>query len=105
MGIEPIEPGFKKIRIKPQPATLQFAEARTTTVRGDIFVAFDNRNSDRFILDVEIPANTTAEILLPNFFGKYHLTVDNIPQKGTVVSDFVRVEIGSGKHQFKIERW
>jgi hypothetical protein len=37
-------------------------------------------------------------ISLPKFFGKYHLTVDNIPQKGTVVSDFVRVETGSGKH-------
>jgi lysophospholipase L1-like esterase len=99
MGIEPIEPGFKKIRIKPQPATLQHAKVKTPTIRGDIFVSFDNRHSDKFVLDVEIPANTTAEIVLPKLSKKYSLMIDDVPQKGTVNDNFVTVEIGSGKHR------
>jgi hypothetical protein len=102
MGIEPVEPGFKKIRIKPQPATLQWAEVRTPTIRGDVFVAFDNRHAGKFVLDVEIPANTVAEVMLPKLSKKSVLTIDNVPQKGIVVGDFVTVEIGSGKHKLVI---
>jgi hypothetical protein len=102
MGIEPLEPGFKTIRIKPQPATLQYAEVKTPTVCGDIFVAFDNRRNDRFVLDVDIPANTTAEIMLPTSSKKSRLTVDDAPYKGTVIGNFATAVIGSGKHQLVI---
>ncbi|MDR2027894.1 MAG: GDSL-type esterase/lipase family protein [Prevotellaceae bacterium] len=102
MGIEPIEPGFKKFRIKPQPATLKHAEVKTPSIRGDIHVSFDNRNAGHFVLDVDIPANTTAEIMLPKPSKKYSLTADGIPQKGTVNGDFVTVEAGSGKHRLVI---
>jgi lysophospholipase L1-like esterase len=102
MGIEPGEPGFKKIRIKPQPATLQYAEVKTPTVRGDISVAFDNRQAGKFVLDVEIPANTVAEIMLPAPSKKYRLTVDGVSQKGILSNGFVTVETGSGKHRFVI---
>lgn len=99
MGVEPLEPGFKKIRIKPQPAALQHAALKTPTIRGDIFVAFDNRQSSQLILDVEIPANATAQIMLPVASKKYSVTVDEAPQKATANGSFVTVEIGSGKHR------
>jgi hypothetical protein len=99
MGIEPLEPGFKKIRIKPQPAALEWAEVKVPTIRGDIFVSFDNRDVGKFVLDVDIPANTVAEILLPESSKKYTLMLDNVPQKGTSTNDFIMVEIGSGKHR------
>jgi hypothetical protein len=103
MGIEPLEPGFKKIRIKPQPATLKQAEIKTPSIRGDIRVSFDNQAGKRFALDVEIPANSTAEVWLPKLSTKYKLTVDGATQTGTVDGAFVKVEIGSGKHYFVIE--
>jgi hypothetical protein len=81
---------------------LQYAEVKTPTVRGDIFVAFDNRQDDRFVLDVDIPANTTAEIMLPALSKKYSLTIDDAPHKGTVTGNFVTTEIGSGKHRLVI---
>ncbi|MDR1581964.1 MAG: alpha-L-rhamnosidase [Prevotellaceae bacterium] len=102
MGIEPVEPGFRKIRIKPQPATLQYAEVKTPTIRGDIFVSFDNRNSDKFALNVEIPANTVAEIMLPRLAKKYSMTIDDLPQKGIVENAFIKVETGSGKHKIVV---
>jgi hypothetical protein len=104
MGIEPLEPGFRKIRIKPQPATLRQAEIKVPSIRGDIFVSFENLPDEKFTMEVEIPANTTAEVWLPKLSGKYRLTVDDVSQKGEVDGLFVKVKAGSGKHRFVIEK-
>ncbi|MDR3194123.1 MAG: family 78 glycoside hydrolase catalytic domain [Tannerella sp.] len=103
MGIEPLEPGFGKIRIKPQPATLRQASIKAPSIRGDILVSFDNLPGEKFTLEVDIPANTAAEVWLPRSSKKYRLTVDGVPQKGTVNGDFVVVETGSGKRVFEIQ--
>jgi hypothetical protein len=103
MGIEPLEPGFRKIRIKPQPATLRHAEIKTPSIRGDIHVSFDNQPGEKYVLDIEIPANSTAEVWLPRFSKKYSLTVDDVSQKGTVNGDFIVIETGSGKHRFVMD--
>lgn len=60
MGVEPLEPGFGRIRIKPQPGSLEAASARIPTIRGTVTVSFREG-----VLDVEIPANTEAEVWLP----------------------------------------
>lgn len=104
MGIEPLEPGFKKIRIKPQPATLRQASIQVPTIRGEIKVSFENKTGERFEMEVEIPANTTAEIWLPRLSDRYKLQVNQTPQKGEVEEGFVKVLIGSGKHSFRIEK-
>jgi len=103
MGIEPLEPGFRKIRIKPQPVTLRQAKIKAPSIRGDILVSFDNQPDEKFTLETEIPANTTAEVWLPKLSKKYLLTVDDVSRKGRVDGDFVIVEIGSGKHVFTIK--
>ncbi|MDR1337287.1 MAG: alpha-L-rhamnosidase, partial [Tannerella sp.] len=103
MGIEPAEPGFAKIRIKPQPAMLRQASILVPSIRGDIRASFDNRPDGTFTLEVDIPANATAEVWLPRASKKYRLTVDGVPRKGTVNGDFVITETGSGKHVFVIE--
>jgi hypothetical protein len=102
MGIEPLEPGFSKIRIKPQPATLRHAAIKIPSVRGDIHVVFDNSPGEKFSLQIEIPANATAEVWLPKISEKYRLTVDDTEQKGVVEGDFVKISTGSGKHVFLI---
>lgn len=103
MGIEPLEPGFRKIRIKPQPATLRQAAIQVPTIRGDIKVSFENKLGECFEMEVEIPANSTAEVWLPRSSDKYKLLVNQIPQKGEVIDGFVKVLIGSGKHLFFLE--
>ncbi|MDR1454853.1 MAG: family 78 glycoside hydrolase catalytic domain [Tannerella sp.] len=103
MGIEPVEPGFARIRIKPQPATLRQADILLPSIRGSIRASFDNRPGESFTLDVDIPANATAEVWLPRVSKKYRLTVDGASQKGKVNGDFVIAEVGSGKHVFAIQ--
>lgn len=64
-GIQPLEPGFGIIRIAPQPGgKLTWARTSYESVRGRI-VSNWSVEGERFVLDVQIPANTTAEVSLP----------------------------------------
>lgn len=72
-GIDTDGPGFKRILIKPGPPTpgsnpdreaIHWARARYDSIRGR--VASDwRRDGDRFLLNVTVPANTTATVHLP----------------------------------------
>ncbi|MDR1600951.1 MAG: alpha-L-rhamnosidase [Tannerella sp.] len=102
MGVEPLTPGFEKMRIKPQPATLQKAAIRLPTIRGDVRLSFDNHPGESFAIEVEIPANTTAEVWLPQPSEEYTLTVDHVRRTGISERGFVGTEIASGKHTLTI---
>lgn len=59
-------PGYKKIVIKPTPGgKLTYANAAYETPYGKLTSNWKLQN-DVFILDVEIPANTTATVYVPN---------------------------------------
>jgi Bacterial alpha-L-rhamnosidase. len=104
MGIEPLEPGFRKIRIKPQPASLESAEIKHPTIRGDIMVKFTNKPDESFRLEVIIPGNTTAEVYLPFYSAKQKIHVGNQPVAYRRQGDFSVIEdIGSGKWVFTVE--
>jgi len=65
IGPDPTGPGFKKIIINPQPVgDLTWVKASYDSIRGRI-VSDWKRDSDRFTLDVTIPANTTATVYVP----------------------------------------
>lgn len=98
MGVEPMEPGFRTIRIKPQPGSLAQAQALVPTIRGGVQVSFQNQPGERFALDVEIPANTSAEVYLPLLNKKGILQVDGTSVKGTIEGKFIHIKVGSGKH-------
>lgn len=105
MGIEPLEPGFRKIRIKPQPATLKSAEIKHPTIRGDVMVRFINTPGQSFRLEVTIPGNTSAEVHLPYYSKKQKLLLDNQPIAYQRDGDFSVVDnIGSGNWIFTVER-
>lgn len=66
MGIEHLEPSFRKIQIKPQPGNLEWAKIKMPTIRGTVYVNFlNNFQDDTFSLYLQIPANTTAKVFLP----------------------------------------
>jgi len=64
MGIEPLEPGFELVRIKPQPANLEFVKLKVPTIRGAITCDWRQKNN-HFEFNVTVPANTRARIWLP----------------------------------------
>lgn len=69
-GIQPTSAGFSTFSIKPQTAGLRFGEIKTPTLKGDIIVKFTNdRLQKSYMLELEIPANTKAELFMPNPYG------------------------------------
>ena len=82
-GIRALEPGYSKIQLKPYPIEgLDFVNCIYNSVSGCIESRW-RRNGNHFEWDFTIPANTTAEVLLPtsngyevkNFgSGKHHLS-------------------------------
>lgn len=103
MGIEPIEPGFKKIQIKPQPGTLEWATIKTPTIRGDITMSFENNPGQSFTLEVNIPVNTTAEVHLPFYGERQTILLNGGPTDYHQVNGFSIVEgIGPGSHTFTV---
>ncbi len=105
MGIEPVEPGFGSMSIKPQPGDLKWAKLKLPTIRGDVLASFSQTAGSSFALDVTLPANTSARVSLPRLSDKDAVTMDGKSVKGATVdgSRFV-LDCPSGAHVFTIKR-
>ena len=106
MGVEPLEPGFAKMRIRPQSGSLPEASLRLPTIRGEVRVSFWN-DCGRFVLDICTPANTVADVCLPlkENAGRVRLTMN-----GREITEYVHEngflkihDVGSGKKTFNLE--
>lgn len=100
IGIEPLEPGFGKVRIHPRPANLTHASTRLPTIRGFIDAGFKRSGSDTFELHVTLPANMTAEVSVPDLgSASKELMVNGKPVQGRLSGGRIWLELsGSGTH-------
>jgi hypothetical protein len=64
LGVQPTAPGFARVRIKPFPGKLEWAEGVVPTPKGDIKVHWNRMPA--FTLKVEIPEGIEADVTLPN---------------------------------------
>ena len=102
MGIEPLEPGYRKIRIKPQPSSLEHAEIKLPTIRGDVEISFENITGEKFELKISIPANMQADIYIPKWNKEQVLNLNGKPVEFEESEGFLVVEnIGSGNNTFE----
>ena len=92
MGITPLAPGFERVRICPQPGKLDWATITVPTIRGPVKVAYRREGGAR-TYEIEIPANMTAELLLPK----------PTQEKRATPPRFQRVEVGAGKHAYSVK--
>lgn len=98
VGIEPLEAGFGRIRIQPRPGNVATASAKVPTIRGTVAAEFQQTRG-AFELKVTIPANVSAEVMLPALGTvSRDVLVDGRRVRGRVVGNEVRVELGSGTH-------
>lgn len=105
MGIEPLEPGFRKIRIKPQPASLEYAEIKCPTIRGDVVMSFKNKPQQSFSMNLTIPANSTADIYLPFWTKSQKVMMNGSAVKYRQEGNFVVIEnVGSGNSVFEVAK-
>jgi alpha-L-rhamnosidase len=67
-GINPddAQPGWKHFDIRPRPCEgLAWVKSRYNSIRGRIVSEWKAADDGRFLLNVEIPANTTATVFVP----------------------------------------
>jgi len=96
-GINAIEPGFKKVMIKPFLSNgLTFAKATIKTIYGHL-KAESRRNENSLLLDITIPFNTEAILVLPS----YDYEINNISKLINKESGFTYLEVGSGIYEIR----
>jgi alpha-L-rhamnosidase len=116
-GIKPLEPGFRKILIEPQIDTaIKFVNATYNSIQGPI-VSNWRIQKNIFSIQVEIPANTNANIILPVNPGMQYTITESgkeIFKNGAllsktgdlyhalVIGNKVRFVVGSGRYHFNI---
>lgn len=108
-GLAPEEPGFKKILIHPRPVgDLAWVTAEHHSAYGLIRSAW-RREDNGFTLEVTIPANTTARVILPPE------DLDAAQEGGRPLAEApgltalptgegLAVEVGSGSYQFHVRQ-
>jgi alpha-L-rhamnosidase len=101
-------PGYKKIKIKPHiGGKLTHAAATLNTYYGKAHSGWKLDNG-KLILEVEVPANTTAEVYIPatnassvTENGLALTSLKDIQVIGTG-KEYVQVVIGSGSYRFEV---
>ena len=105
---DPEAPGFGRIRIAPTlDDRLDWVDARYHSVRGPIATRWE-RVDGGLTLTVEIPANTTADVTIPNAGGavvhegeqdaSHAAGVSRVWQEG----DATLLSVGSGRYRFMV---
>ena len=100
MGVEPVLPGFDKVRIKPQLASLSRAKAIIPTIKGEIKLEIENKNKE-YRMEVTIPSNMESEVYLPLLSEKYEVRKNGDIQKTIRVKNAPFISLGnipSGKY-------
>jgi alpha-L-rhamnosidase len=116
-GTATFGPGYRRFYIKPHAlGDLKHAEASIKTVRGIISSSW-KRTKNSFVLDIEIPVNSTAKVSVPtlglNAFAiteggtsvwKNNSYIDGVEgvAKARRDIDGVTFDIGSGRYRFEL---
>lgn len=94
MGVEPLLPGFEKVRVRPQPGELKWAKAGIPTIRGQIAMEIENAKGE-FTLHITIPANMDSEVYLPLLSNKYAVRCNDKVIKTSRVKNEPFIYVGS----------
>ncbi|HEY5956639.1 MAG TPA: family 78 glycoside hydrolase catalytic domain [Polyangiaceae bacterium] len=103
-GIRPLEAGYARLQLKPQPGNLEWSTVTVPTVRGTVGAAFDYGKSHVFQLAVQIPGNTSAELSVPVPPGTKRLYVDLVPHAVTSENGYAQLSVSAGCHVVSAER-
>jgi len=100
LGVRPLEPGYRKILVAPQPGTLRWATGKVPTPLGPVLV--NVQNGDRFRLEVTIPAGAIARLGLPRRDGTQVL-LDGKIVPAVAEGNFLMVDgVALGQHVAEI---
>jgi hypothetical protein len=70
MGIEPLEAGFKRFRVRPQTASLEKTRIKLPTPKGMVVLETEGKEASSWRAKLSVPPGTTAEFEVP-FAGDF----------------------------------
>ncbi len=104
-GIEPLEPGFRKIRIKPQTGGLTESTLKFPTIRGSVLGKFSTDDQTRFDLEVNLPTNMCAELFIPaRQIRRPKLYLNDQLTELRAEKGFFKLELNSGLHRITVKK-
>jgi len=103
LGVQPLEPQYARIKVRPHPGDLKFAKGTVPTQRGPVDIDWQNDTSAKsFRMTVKIPCNMRADVYMPkgNVSGAT-VTVDGSRQEGEEAGRYLLIrDVGAGPHVF-----
>ncbi len=94
MGVEPLLPGFDKVQIKPQLASLSWAKAVIPTVKGAISLEIENTKG-KYQMMLTMPANMEGEVYLPLLTEKFEVKINGSVCKTKCLKDTPFISLGN----------
>ena len=65
LGVRPLEPGYGRVLIAPQPGPLRELHGTVPTIRGPIKVDAVRKRDSGWQIDYQVPLGVTAELVMP----------------------------------------
>jgi alpha-L-rhamnosidase len=108
-GIAPLEPGFRRIEVRPVlDPRVKACAGKYESVLGQVATRWRRRDSGEFDLDLTVPPNATAIVYLPATpmmaVEEGRRAIDNHPDIRELMrtSESAIVEVGSGRYEFAV---
>jgi alpha-L-rhamnosidase len=103
-GIAPLDVGYRRIRIQPRfLGALEQAEGRIQTPYGTVAVEWAFRDG-QLDLSVEIPVDTTAELVLPPELAAARFDDDEGVRRPAEGAERASIELASGRYTLRAGR-
>ena len=102
LGVRPLEPGYSKILIAPQPGALKWIRGKVPTPKGAVSVSW---NTDPASLDIEVPPGATASVELPARSGASNdIILDGKNVKAEQRNATLMIDrISAGRHNIRFD--
>lgn len=102
LGVRPLEPGYTKILIAPQPGALKWIRGKVPTPKGAVSVSW---NRDTATLDIEVPPDATASVELSARSGASNgIMLDGKNVKAQQKNATLTIDgISAGRHNIRFD--
>ena len=95
LGVRPLEPGYSRLLIGPQPGALAWIKGKVPTAIGPVTLEIEN--AAIFRLAVDLPANAHATVALPRR-PRHRIMLDGKMMEATAAGLTLNVEVPAGRH-------
>jgi len=105
MGVEPIEPGWRTFRVRPQIGSLKWVNCKVPTIKGNIEVSC-KQDQSTYSMQLVVPANTVGVVELPGeLTNNPRVKINGKSVKARLQNDWiVSPPLGPGTYEVLISR-